>query len=157
MYIEWVQLPPSESSLNRCFQNPKLCTAVEHTPHESEDVGSNPDWCWAFFSLLYPISCASLIRSPREVQHYWFNYKICYFSGCPRFHGILGLGAWHPLKQFSVSDIVSVQDTLSTGSRARTKQLSGLANEGLLGLAGDGVVSRAGWWSIGLGLSYCYL
>ena len=28
-------------------------TAIEHMPRDREVVGSNPDGCWAFFSLLF--------------------------------------------------------------------------------------------------------
>ena len=43
-------------------------TAVEHTSHDSEVVGSNPAGCWAF-SLLHLICSVSLIRSLKEMQH----------------------------------------------------------------------------------------
>ena len=48
------------------------CTAVEHTPHNKEVMGSNPVWCWAFLLLLsFPTtSGVSLLRSLKlkEVQ-----------------------------------------------------------------------------------------
>ena len=40
-------------------------TAVEHTPRNREVVGSNPAGCWAF-SLIYPLSSASLIQVPQR-------------------------------------------------------------------------------------------
>ena len=40
-------------------------TAVECTPHDTEVVGLNPAGYWAFYSLLYPISSASLIQVPQ--------------------------------------------------------------------------------------------
>ena len=39
-------------------------TAVEHTPHDREVVGSNPAGYWAFSSLFYLISRVSLIQVP---------------------------------------------------------------------------------------------
>ena len=39
--------------------------AVEGTPYDREVVGSNTARCWGFYSLLYPISSASLIQVPQ--------------------------------------------------------------------------------------------
>ena len=42
-------------------------TAVEHTPVEQNAVGSNLARCWAFSSLLFPISSTSLIQVPQQL------------------------------------------------------------------------------------------
>ena len=46
-------------------------------PHDIEVVGSNPPGCLAF-SLLYLISCASLIRSLEEVSTPLIFLKKCW-------------------------------------------------------------------------------
>ena len=38
------------ATTNNVYLGSGCSTAVEHTPHDSEVVGSNPTGCWAFFS-----------------------------------------------------------------------------------------------------------
>ena len=40
-----------------CSMGSGCITAVEHTPHDREVVGSNPAGCWAFFSSLSYQKC----------------------------------------------------------------------------------------------------
>ena len=52
-------------------------TAAERTARNREVVGSNPAGCWAF-SLIYPLSSASLIQVPqRGATLLIFLQKIC--------------------------------------------------------------------------------
>ena len=65
---------------------------------------------WSFFWVLS-------VRLVRTILS-WLDY--C--THRPRFDCILGLGAWHPLQQFCVSDIVSVRDNLFIDSEKEHKK-----------------------------------
>ena len=49
-------------------------TLVEQTPNNRIFIGMITATSWAFFSILYPISCAYLVRSLMEVPRYWFSH-----------------------------------------------------------------------------------
>ena len=62
--VNWVaSLRDEHKSFSLMGRN--FSTAVEHTPHNKEVMGSNPACCWAFFLLLsFPTtSGVSLLRS----------------------------------------------------------------------------------------------
>ena len=79
-------------------------TMIENTPAEQNSWGGGLDsrWLLGFFLLFLSLSCASLIRSLKEVQHYIFSLTKEWMFSCAAWgktkHNMLWFGTKKYLK-----------------------------------------------------------